>query len=141
MNTAHALFAADAFYVAFASKDIDAMDALWAKQQPVLCIHPGWPRLTEREAIIESWRNILGNPNQLGPLAYAKQAHVWGSVMGVTCYEHLGGGEHKEGGVILATKAFVMEDGECRLVMHHGSPCNNPPAITPEDLAEAEALQ
>jgi len=135
MNTAHALFAADAFYVAFASKDIDAMDNLWAKQHPVLCIHPGWPRLTEREAIMESWRNILGNPNQLGPIAYAQQAHVWGSVVGVTCYEHM------DSAVILATKTFVMEDGECRLVMHHGGPCNNPPKLSPEDIAEAGQLQ
>ena len=135
MNTAHALFAADAFYVAFASKDIDAMDALWARQHPVLCIHPGWPRLTEREAIIESWRNILGNPDQLGPLAYSKQAYVWGSTVGVTCYEHM------DGGVILVTKAFVMEDGECRLVMHQGGPCNNPPQLSPDDLADAEQLQ
>ncbi len=62
MNTAHALFAADAFYLAFANKDIDAMDALWAQKVALCCVHPGWPRLTEREAIIESWRNILANP-------------------------------------------------------------------------------
>lgn len=129
MNKAHALFAADAFYVAFASKDLAAMDSLWAQNAPVLCIHPGWPRLTEREAIIESWRNILGNPDQTGPTPWGMQAHDWGNTIGVTCYEQIAGG------VILATKAFVQEDGECRLVMHHGGPCNNPPE--PDALDEA----
>jgi hypothetical protein len=35
------LFANEAFYRAFADRDIDAMDALWARGEPVLCIHPG----------------------------------------------------------------------------------------------------
>jgi len=47
-----ALFANEAFYRAFADRDIDAMDALWARGEPVLCIHPGWPptNLFRREA-------------------------------------------------------------------------------------------
>ena len=132
MNDAHALFATDAFYLAFSDKDFDAMDAIWAQNNPLLCIHPGWPRLTEREAIMASWRNIFENPAQSGPTAYGKQAHIWGEVLGVTCYEQL------EGGVILATKAFVLEAGQCRLVMHHGSPCNNPP--DPKSFADPGAL-
>ncbi len=128
MNTAHALFAADAFYLAFTNKDIDAMDGLWAKKVALCCVHPGWPRLTEREAIIESWRNILGNPDQIGPTAYGHEAHVWGDCVGITCYEALAGG------VILASKVFVQEDNEWRLALHHGSPCQNPPA--PEESGE-----
>jgi len=126
MNKAHALFAADAFYLAFANKDLAAMDALWATGSPVLCIHPGWPRLSGRDAIIESWSNILGNPNQAGPEPWDMQAHDWGGTIGVTCYERI------SGGVILATKLFVEEAGECRLVMHHGGPCNNPPEPSTE---------
>ena len=128
MDPAHALFATDAFYVAFENKDLDAMDGLWALNSPVLCIHPGWPRLTEREAIVESWRSILGNPNQAAPRAYAKQAHAWGETIGVTCYEAL------DSGVILATKVFAIEDEKLKLVMHHGSPCNNPPEPAQSDL-------
>lgn len=121
MNTAHALFAADAFYLAFANKDIDAMDELWAREVALVCIHPGWPRLTEREAIMESWRKILGNNDQSAPMAYGHEAHVWGTSVGITCYEAL------PGGVILASKVFVVEDGQWRLAQHHGSPCQNPP--------------
>src|SRR5438128_8412277 len=31
-----------AFYAAFAQRDADAMDALWAREVPVACLHPGW---------------------------------------------------------------------------------------------------
>lgn len=122
MNTAHALFAADAFYLAFANKDIDAMDALWARRVALCCIHPGWPRLTERDEIMESWRNILANPDQPSPIAYGHEAHIWGDCVGVTCYEAI------EGNVIVTSKVFVQEDDTWRLVLHHGSPCQNPPA-------------
>ena len=38
----HAVLAANAaFYRAFAERDVDAMDALWARSIPVACIHPG----------------------------------------------------------------------------------------------------
>jgi len=118
---AQALFATDAFYLAFANKDAAAMNELWAKEASVCCIHPGWPRLTDRDEIMESWQNILGNPDQRGPTPYDMTATSWGNTVGVTCYEAM------SNGVILASKVFVIEAGECRLVLHHGSPCQNPP--------------
>ena len=51
------------FYRAFTTGDAEAMDALWARQAPVACVHPGWPALTDRNAVIESWRGILSNPD------------------------------------------------------------------------------
>lgn len=130
MLKAKALFATDAFYLAFANKDVVAMDALWATSVAVVCIHPGWPRLTERTQIMDSWENILGNPDQTGPQAYDMSATLWGDCVGVTCYEALGSG------VILASKLFVLQDNECRLVMHQGSPCQSPPPppANPEPL-------
>src|SRR5215468_8451467 len=55
------LFANEAFYQAFADRDIAAMEAAWASDGPIACIHPGWPPLAGREAVIESWRRILAN--------------------------------------------------------------------------------
>ena len=133
MDQAHALFAADAFYLAFANKDADAMDALWARRAPVCCVHPGWPRLTDRDEIMASWRSIFDNPQQTGPTAYAMRPLAWGDAVAVSCYEQL------EGGVILATKVFVLEDGDCKLVLHQGSPCQNPPA--PEHTDDSGLLQ
>ena len=56
------LFANEAFYHAFADGDSAAMEALWASQTPVCCIHPGWGAIHERDGILESWRTILADP-------------------------------------------------------------------------------
>jgi hypothetical protein len=56
------LFANEAFYRAFADRDIDALDALWARGEPVLCIHPGWPPILGRASVMASWTRILANP-------------------------------------------------------------------------------
>ncbi len=56
------LFANEAFYRSFADGDFAAMEALWSRNSPVACIHPGWPPLSGRAKIMESWRGILANP-------------------------------------------------------------------------------
>ena len=38
------LAANDAFYAAFASGDLDALEEVWARQATVACCHPGWSR-------------------------------------------------------------------------------------------------
>ena len=45
------LFANEAFYHAFADGDSAAMEALWASQTPVCCIHPGWGAIHELSLI------------------------------------------------------------------------------------------
>ena len=62
-DEAEVLFANDAFYNAFISQDIVALEALWASNSPVVCIHPGWPPLYGREAVMRSWTDILSSPN------------------------------------------------------------------------------
>ncbi len=55
MHPNEALFANEAFYLAFAEGDGQAMQALWSCRNELVCIHPGWAALTEREAVLESW--------------------------------------------------------------------------------------
>ena len=46
------LFANEAFYRAFAERDIAAMEQLWAQAAPVACIHPGWSPVVGRERVL-----------------------------------------------------------------------------------------
>ncbi len=62
LDPALLLFANDAFYRAFTSRDYAAMEGLWARAHPVMCLHPGWPALFGREDVLGSWQRILGNP-------------------------------------------------------------------------------
>ena len=124
MKTEQALFANDTFYLTFTSKDFDTMDRLWANDHPVLCIHPGWPALTERQDVMESWKRILENPGQPGMDFYNASALVVGNVVLVTCYEEL------SGSIMVATNGFVEESGEIKLFHHQAAPCAEPPPPT-----------
>ncbi|MCZ6852845.1 MAG: nuclear transport factor 2 family protein [Gammaproteobacteria bacterium] len=122
VDAQQALFANEVFCLAFTQKDADAMDSLWAQHAPLVCVHPGWRRLTARKEIMESWRRILSNPNQPGMDFYDPQAHAHPTLVLVTCYEQL------PGGVCLATNGFIQEDNAVRMVLHHSGMCGNPPA-------------
>ena len=48
------LFANETFYRAFAERDVTLMGALWAEQEPVTCLHPGWPPVEGRDAVLHA---------------------------------------------------------------------------------------
>jgi hypothetical protein len=121
MHTDQALFANDAFYLAFAARDIDHMDALWARKSPVICLHPGWPALTSRQKIIDSWQRILSNPQQKPIDVYNAQAHQLADAVAVVCYEEL------DGNVMVATNLYITEGERVVLAHHQAGPCGQPP--------------
>lgn len=114
-----ALFANEAFYLAFGHKDVTAMDRIWSREEGLVCVHPGWRRLTAREEILESWRRILSNANQPGIDFANPQVQVHAGLYLVTCYETM------PGATCLASNGFVEEEGELRMVLHHSS--SSPP--------------
>ncbi len=104
-----------AFYRAFTTRDVSAMEALWARETPVACIHPGWQVLNGREAVMASWRGILaGAPPAIR--CSEEIARVTGSAAFVICTETL------EGGELVATNLFVREDGAWKMTHHHAGP-------------------
>ena len=48
-----------AFYDALSRADIDALMALWAEDEEIVCIHPGSARLIGHAAIRASWESIF----------------------------------------------------------------------------------
>ena len=116
MSDQAVLEANDAFYRAFNQKDFEAMDRLWAQRVPVACIHPGWNILRGREAVMQSWQAILGNPGQARIVNGGSEAHLVDDFAYVTCRELVAGSP------LAATNLFVIEDGEWRMVHHHSSP-------------------
>ena len=115
-TTADVLLANDAFCAAFAGRDDEAMDALWARGASVACVHPGWPPLVGRDAVMASWRGILRGPGAPNIACTDATCHVFGESAFVVCIERL------EAGALVATNLFVREDGAWRLVHHHAGP-------------------
>jgi ketosteroid isomerase-like protein len=105
-----------AFYRAFADRDVEAMDALWAHDARVACIHPGWRTLHGRDAVMDSWRSILDSPDAPEIAVSGASAYATGDMAFVICIESL------EGGRLAATNVFVRESGEWRIVHHQAGP-------------------
>ena len=118
IDDAHAavLAANDRFYRAFAGKDFDAMDALWARQVPVACIHPLGELLTDRAGIMDTWRAILDNAEQPRVVGVSEQVTLIGDLAFVV------GREFVAGSAIVVTNIYAREAGEWRMTHHHSSP-------------------
>ena len=101
------------FYRAFAARDLAAMDRLWAQRASVACLHPGWPAVKDRNAIMDSWVGILSNPDAPRIACFDEQVFLYGDVALVLCEEEL------DSGTLAASNLFVREDGEWRIVHHH----------------------
>lgn len=116
-----------AFYAAFEAGDLEAMMAVWALHAPVICVHPGGPPLSGRDAIRQSWRQIFrGGADarfSLSDLRATDDERV--SVRFVHENIHHGEG-YREVAVVLATNVFVREGDGWKMSAHHASP--GPPA-------------
>jgi hypothetical protein len=121
------LFANEAFYAAFASGDITAMEQLWADGVPIACAHPGWAPLTDREAVMSSWRGIFGNaPPAI--LFSDPEAFLFGDFAFVLCYERVGPN------VLVATNVFLRQGNAWKMVHHQAGPTAARPR-SPEEPA------
>ena len=113
-----------AFYQAFAEADLLAMDQLVAREHSVAIIHPGWPAVSGREQVMETWRLIFaGGAQDVRPVN--PEVFAYGEAARVVVYE-------KVGEVYLAaTNLFVREDGDWRLVHHQAGPIPAPAPDAP----------
>jgi ketosteroid isomerase-like protein len=111
----------EAFYDAFNSRDMDAMDRLWAKVSPVVCLHPGSTALHGRSQVIRSWQSILGSDGAPQVSVEGPRVVMLGETAMVLCYERVTDPDTGTGAVLAATNVFVRESGEWRLVHHHSS--------------------
>ena len=130
---AEIVFANDAFYHAFQMKDLEAMDGIWARRVPVACIHPGWPSLSGRDQVMQSWSAIFANPEAQTVTCRGAKARRYGEAAFVTCYEVIGDS------LLAATNFLVREDGAWKLVHHQAGPCHAPPSDLEEE--DASSLQ
>jgi ketosteroid isomerase-like protein len=116
MSDEAAILAANAaYYRAFTSANFAAMSRIWADDN-VSCIHPGWPVLIGRQAILESYREILRNPNQERIDPRNDTVMATGDEARVICVEFVGGS------ALAATNLFKLVDGAWRMTHHQASP-------------------
>ena len=77
------------FYDAFESLDIKRMEGIWLREDYIKCVHPGWALLSGWDAVMESWRRIFENTEQMRFTLTNVEARVQGELAWVTQYENL----------------------------------------------------
>ena len=124
------IFINEAFYQAFRERDFAAMEDLWAREAPVVCIHPGWSAITERAEISHTWHAIFENPESPEIFCRSPQAFLLGEVSLVVCYEEMASS------LLVATNIYRRESGGLKIVHHQAGPSNLPPDGLGEELDE-----
>ncbi|MBM86112.1 MAG: DUF4440 domain-containing protein [Rhodospirillaceae bacterium] len=121
------LFANEAFYNAFATRDLEALDEIWSREMPAVCVHPGWGPLYGRNAVMQSWAGILSAPSAPSISCHDAKAHFLSDdICYVTCYELIAED------ALVATNVYVKEATGWRMIHHHASPA----AVPPSELEE-----
>jgi limonene-1,2-epoxide hydrolase len=105
-----------AFYAAFQRGDIRALEQLWAADDSISCIHPGWAAIVGRVAVIASWRDIMQATMRPNVVCHEPYAIVSGDAGRVLCIEVV------DTAPLAASNHFRLIDGVWRLVHHQASP-------------------
>ena len=113
----------EAFYRAFESLDIGEMDKVWAHQEYVTCIHPGWSMRVGWPMVRDSWVVIFNNVFSMGFSLTELQVQVAGDVAWVICTENISSrhADNTQDSRVVATNLYERMDEGWRIIHHHGS--------------------
>jgi ketosteroid isomerase-like protein len=117
------------FYRAFESLNIEAMEKVWLSDPRIICIHPGWPKLTGWGPVMASWERIFDNVFEMAFALDVIDVRASGNLGFVVVEEGLTqrNYEGKMSSRVLTTNVFEQVGDRWLLVMHHGSPVLGPP--------------
>lgn len=118
-----------AFYDALNRADLEALMALWADDEEIVCVHPGGPRLIGHAAIRASWSAILEHGGlQIRPSQLHETHNLMSSVHTVIEGVTAASGEPAH---LIATNVFVKTPKGWRIVLHHVSVAPGPVPVDP----------
>ena len=116
------------FYAAVEELDLAAMDAVWAHDGWVRCVHPGWEVVEGWEAVRASWERIFTHTRWLRVTPTAVAVANFGDVGLVACSENITASDDGDGAgadvgvaVAQATNVFARTPAGWRLRHHHAS--------------------
>jgi uncharacterized protein (TIGR02246 family) len=112
------------FYEALQRADLDALMALWADDDEIVCVHPGGPRLVGAAAIRASFEAIFGNGAiPVVPEQVHRMQWLGGALHHLTeRIEVPADGGGTQTAWVLATNVYLKTAQGWRLAAHHASP-------------------
>src|SRR5579872_4211901 len=76
------------FYAAFESLNLAEMEEVWAHDDGVECVHPGWDLLLGWDEVRERWARIFANAKRVRIALSSVWVRVEGETGWVACTEH-----------------------------------------------------
>ena len=124
-----------AFYEALERCDIEAMMAVWAEDEEVVCVHPGGARLVGYTPIREAWQRVFANGRKLRVRLSQQTAVTTPFAMVSTLLQHIANHDDESlSAPVAATNVYVRGALGWRLVAHHASP------VPPDSIGEASRI-
>jgi ketosteroid isomerase-like protein len=113
-----------AFYRAAESGLIERMEEVWAHEEWVRCVHPGWDLIAGWRQVRESWANIFEGGQKMRIFASDVSVYASGGFAWVTCTENITVFYETsfDTAQAVATNLFVRRSGRWLMVHHHASP-------------------
>jgi len=112
-----------AFYDALGRADAQALMALWAEDEEIVCVHPGGPRLIGYDLVYNAWKEVLSNGGlHIRVLSRSMMSNLSSAVHHVVeqVIVRENGKDHLVN--VAATHVFFKTPAGWRLVAHHASP-------------------
>jgi ketosteroid isomerase-like protein len=127
--------AENAFYEALERADLEAMMAVWAEDEDVLCVHPTGPRLTGTEQVRASWAQIFSGGTR-ARVQVTNQVAISGMMIEVhSVHENFTiEGDPRQSAPVVATNVYLRTAAGWRMIVHHASPA--PVAATPPPVED-----
>ena len=116
-----------AFYEALEHADLEAMMAVWAEDEEIVCVHPTGPRLAGLAEVRSSWERIFaGGPGTRVQITH--KVETSGIMLAVhSVHENFSvpGGEGPPAPIV-ATNVYLRGAAGWRMIVHHASPAPGP---------------
>lgn len=130
-----------AFYEALEQGDLEAVMAVWATDEEIVCIHPGGQRLDGFDAVRDSWRQILAQGQRLSiRLSDVQRFEGMMYALHVLCEWVADPARPQQATPVLCTNAFLLTDRGWRMVLHHASPAPPSAAAGATEAREPRGL-
>ncbi len=110
-----------AFYAAFREGDLGGMKQVWGPDDTIVCIHPARPPLAGRDAVMRSWRDILGNTGGVQVKFDCRKRRHAGELAVHVGIEVIGGAD-EDPALVSVTNVYALTGQGWKLQLHHAAP-------------------
>ena len=113
--------AENAFYEALERADLEAMMAVWAEDEEIVCVHPTGPRLAGHEQVRESWRRIFSGGGGTR-LQVTQQVTTQAMMVAIhSVHESAPAAGNRKPATVVATNVYLRTAAGWRMILHHAS--------------------